>query len=51
MQLAMHNLGEVILENNITKKDLVYLNNYIFRKPYPTSTSTRNVLYELYYNK
>lgn len=49
MQLAKHILGEITLENNITKEDLVYSNNCVLRKPYPISV--RNKVYELYYNK
>lgn len=37
MQLAKHKLGEIILENNITKKDLVYSSNCVLRKPHPIS--------------
>lgn len=37
MQLAKHNLGEIILENNITKKNSVYSSNRVPRKPYPIS--------------
>lgn len=37
MQLAKHNLGEIILENNITKEVLVYSSNCVLRKPYSIS--------------
>lgn len=35
MQLAKHNVGEIIIDSNITKKDLLYLSKCVLRKVYP----------------